>query len=89
VFLFAFMIAGHDRMAAAVSTQTAATIIHGIYWVLPKSYELLRSTFGLVSGGEIVGRFGSINTLAVYGSSFLFGALSLGLASWLFSRKDF
>jgi ABC-type transport system involved in multi-copper enzyme maturation permease subunit len=89
VFFFASMLAAHERIAAAVSTETAAKIVHGLYWALPKTSELFRATVGLVSGGQGIGRFGQINALAVYGSSFLFGALSLGFAAWLFSRKDF
>ena len=73
----------------SVATETAATIVQGLYWVLPKTSELFRATVGLVSGVEVVGRFGQINVLAVYGSSLAFGALALGLAAWLFSRKDF
>lgn len=89
VFFFASMLVAHEKIAAAVSTETAAKLVHGLYWVLPKTSELFRATVGLVSGGEVVGRFGQINAVAVYGSSFLFGAASLGLAAWLFSRKDF
>ena len=89
VFFFASMLAAHEKIAAAVSTETAAKLVHGLYWVLPKTSELFRATVGLVSGGAGIGRFGQINALAVYGSSFLFGAASLGLAAWLFSRKDF
>ncbi|MGH9398979.1 MAG: ABC transporter permease [Thermoanaerobaculia bacterium] len=89
IFFFASMLAAHDKIAAAVSTETAARIVHGLYWVLPKTSELFRATVGLVSGGAVVVGFGQINVLAVYGSSFAFGALSLGFAAWLFSRKDF
>jgi ABC-type transport system involved in multi-copper enzyme maturation permease subunit len=88
VLFFGSMLAAHDQMAAAVSTEVAARIIQGLYWTLPKTAELFRATVGLVSAGQI-GRFGQINSPAVFGSSFLFGALSLGLATWLFSRKDF
>ena len=89
VFFFASMLAAHDRIAAAVSSETSARIVQGLYWVLPKTSELFRSTVGLVSGGELVGRFGQINMPAVFGSSLAFGVASLALASWLFSRKDF
>ena len=89
VFFFASMLAAHEKIAAAVSTETAARIVNGLYWTLPKTAELFRATVGLVSGGQDIGRFGQINALAVYGSSFLFGTVSLGLAAWLFSRKDF
>jgi len=89
VFFFASLLAAHDRIAAAVSSETSARIVQGLYWVLPKTAELFRATVGLVSGGDVVGRFGQINAAAVYGSSLAFGVLSLALASWLFSRKDF
>jgi ABC-type transport system involved in multi-copper enzyme maturation permease subunit len=89
VFFFGSMLAAHDRIAAAVSSETSARIVQGLYWVLPKTAELFRSTVGLVSGGELVGRFGQINTPAVFGSTLAFGIASLALASWLFARKDF
>jgi len=89
VFFFASMLAAHEKIAAAVSTETAARLVNGLYWALPKTAELFRATVGLVSGGQNIGRFGEINALAVYGSSFLFGTVSLVLAAWLFSRKDF
>jgi ABC-2 type transport system permease protein len=89
VFFFGSMLAAHDRLAAAVSSETSARIVQGLYWVLPKTAELFRATVGLVSGGELGGRFGQINQPAVFGSSLAFGVASLALASWLFSRKDF
>jgi ABC-2 type transport system permease protein len=89
VFFFGSMLAAHDRIAAAVSSETSARIVQGLYWILPKTAELFRATVGLVSGGDLVGRFGQINTPAVIGSSLAFGLASLALASWLFSRKDF
>jgi ABC-2 type transport system permease protein len=89
VFFFASMLVAHDRIAAAVSSETSARIVQGLYWILPKTAELFRATVGLVSGGQVVGRFGQINAAAVYGSSLAFGVASLALASWLFSRKDF
>jgi ABC-type transport system involved in multi-copper enzyme maturation permease subunit len=88
IFFFASMLAAHNRIAAAVSSELSAKIIHGLYWALPKTSELFRATVGFVSG-EVVGRFGQIDPVAVYGSSLLFGLVSLGLASWIFSRKDF
>jgi ABC-type transport system involved in multi-copper enzyme maturation permease subunit len=89
IFLFAAVLAGHDRIAAAVSSEWSAQTIHALYWIFPKTAELLRSTVALVSGGQTLQPFGQIDTLAVYGSTALFGIAALGLAAWRFSRKDF
>jgi hypothetical protein len=44
----------------------------------------------LVSGGEAFQRaVGQVDHFAVYASTGLFGLASLGLAAWIFSRKDF
>src|ERR1700693_584678 len=40
VFFFASMLAAHEKIAAAVSTETAARIVNGLYWTLPKTAEL-------------------------------------------------
>ncbi|MDQ5873503.1 MAG: hypothetical protein M3547_15005, partial [Acidobacteriota bacterium] len=66
-----------------------ADIIRGLYWIFPKTAELGRATVGLVSGGEAFGDLGRIDFFAVFGSTALFGLLSLALAARLFARKDF
>ena len=43
----------------------------------------------LVAGDEAPAQLAIVNPFAIYGSTALFGVASLGLASWLFSRKDF
>ncbi len=89
VFFIAAILAAHDRISAAVSTELAARIVDGLYWVLPKTAELGQATVALVAGAEAPDRLANINHFAIYGSTALFGAAALGLASWLFSRKDF
>lgn len=89
VFFFAAILVAHDKFSAAVSTETAAKVIDGLYWVLPKTAELGQATVALVAGAEAPGPLANINHLAVFGSTALFGAAALSLASWLFSRKDF
>jgi ABC-type transport system involved in multi-copper enzyme maturation permease subunit len=92
VFFFAALLSGHEKISAAVSSETSANIIQGLYWIFPKTAELGRATVGLVSGGEIREAFfdlGGIDVLAVFGTTALFGILSLALASRLFARKDF
>ena len=89
VFFFSAILVTHDKISAAVSTETAARIVDGLYWILPKTAELGQATIALVAGAQAPERLANVAHFAVFGSTALFGAASLGLASWLFSRKDF
>jgi ABC-2 type transport system permease protein len=89
VFFFAAILSAHDRISAAVSTEFAARVVDGLYWIFPKTAQLGQATVALVAGREAPERLADFNHLAVYGSTALFGVAALGLASWLFSRKDF
>jgi ABC-type transport system involved in multi-copper enzyme maturation permease subunit len=89
VFFFAALLSTHNRLAAMVSTELAARIVNGLYWVLPKTFELGQATVAMVGGQEAPARLADINYLAIYGSTAVFAVASLALASWLFSRKDF
>jgi len=89
IFLFAALLSAREKIAAAVSSEWSAGLIRALYWIFPKTAELGRATVALVSGGETFQRFGSIDKLAVFGSTGLFGLVALGLAAWRFSRKDF
>jgi len=88
IFFFSAILVAHEKIAAAVSSEWAARIIHGLYWVLPKTAELGRAAVAQVAGGTLRG-VGSFDLLGVYGSTALFGLSALALACWLFSRKDF
>ncbi len=89
VFFFAAVLSAHNRIAAAVSTEFSARIVHGLYWALPKTAELGQATVALVAGREAPERLADFNALAVFGSTAVFAVAALGLASWVFSRKDF
>jgi ABC-2 type transport system permease protein len=89
VFFFSAILATHNRIAAAVSTELAAKIVHGLYWVFPKTAELGQATVAFVAGKAAPAPLADFNGLAIYGSTALFAVASLGIASWLFSRKDF
>jgi ABC-2 type transport system permease protein len=86
-FFFAVLLSAHDRIAAAVSTEFSANVIHVLYWIFPKTAELGRATVSLVSGG--MQGVGPSAPFAVYASTAVFGLISLVLAAWRFSRKDF
>jgi ABC-2 type transport system permease protein len=89
IFFFAALLSAREKIAAAVSSEWSAGLIQALYWIFPKTAELGRATVALVSGGETFQRLGQIDTLAVFGSTGLFGLAALGLAAWRFSRKDF
>jgi ABC-2 type transport system permease protein len=89
IFFLAAILVARDRIAAAVSTELAARVVKGLYWVLPKTAELGQATVALVAGHEAPERLSNFNHFGVYGSTALFGAAALALSAWLFSRKDF
>ena len=89
VFFLAAILALHDRIAAAVSTEFAAKTVQTLYWIFPKTAELGQATVALVAGAAAPERLANLDHFAVYGSTALFGVAALSLASWLFSRKDF
>ena len=89
LFFLGAILAAHDRIAAAVSTETSARIVQGLYWIFPKTAELGQAAVALVAGREAPDRLASFNALGVFGSTAAFAAAALALASWLFSRKDF
>ena len=89
IFFLAAILVARDRIAAAVSTELAARVVKGLYWVLPKTAELGQATVALVAGHEAPERLSNFNHFGVYSSTALFGAAALALSAWLFSRKDF
>jgi ABC-type transport system involved in multi-copper enzyme maturation permease subunit len=89
VFFLSAILVARERIAAAVSTETAANIVKGLYWILPKTAEIGQATVALVAGKEAPERLADVHYLSVYGSTAAFGAAALALASWLFYRKDF
>lgn len=89
MFFVAAILAAHEKIAAAVSTETAARIVKGLYWILPKTAEFGQATIALVAGPDAPERFADIRYFAVYGSTAAFAAAALALSAWIFSRKDF
>jgi hypothetical protein len=89
LFFLSVLLAAHDKIAAAMSSELAARLMHGLYWVFPKTAELGRATVFLVAGRGTFRGVADMNLAAIYGSTALFGLATLALACWLFSRKDF
>jgi ABC-type transport system involved in multi-copper enzyme maturation permease subunit len=89
VFFFAAILAAHQKISAAMSKEWAAKLVDGLYWIFPKTAELGRATVAHVAGNQTLPGVGNMNLAAVYGSTAIFGAVTLTLACWLFTRKDF
>ena len=89
MFFLAAILFAREKIAAAVSTETVAAIVKGLYWILPKTAELGQATVALVAGPDAPERIADVHFLPVYGSTAIFGIAALTLSAWLFARKDF
>ena len=89
VFFLAAILAAHNKIAAAMSSEWSAKLVDALYWIFPKTAELGRATVASVGGSHVLRGAAPANLFAVYGSTAMFGLAALALACWLFSRKDF
>lgn len=89
MFFISALLAAHDKIAAALSSDWSAGLIHTLYWILPKTSELGTAIVSFVSAGEAPARLTENLSAMTYVSTGLFGIGSLLLASWLFHRKEF
>jgi ABC-type transport system involved in multi-copper enzyme maturation permease subunit len=89
VFFFGLMLAAHDKFAAAVSKQWQANTIETLYWVFPKTAELLTAVVAFVGGDQLPERILRTLSPAPFLTTAAFGVGCLILASWLFTRKEF
>lgn len=91
LFLFGWMMVGHDRFAAAVSKEWQAWTIETMYWIFPKTAELGMAVSAFVGGADLQLPEQMLNALtpAPFLTSAAFGLVCLVLASWLFTKKEF
>jgi ABC-type transport system involved in multi-copper enzyme maturation permease subunit len=89
IFFFGLMLAAHDKFAAAVSKQWQANVIETLYWVFPKTAELLTSVVAFVGGEQVPERIMRTLSPAPFLTTAAFGVGCLILASFLFTRKEF
>jgi ABC-2 type transport system permease protein len=89
IFFFGLALAGHEQYAAAVSKEWQAALINGLYWVMPKTSDLFQAVFAYVGGQDIAGSMVKHLSPAPFLTTAAFGLVSLTLASWLFTRKEF
>jgi ABC-type transport system involved in multi-copper enzyme maturation permease subunit len=82
LYVLAMPLAAHDHIAAAMDSRFWARVIHGIYWVLPKTAELGRDVVQLVAGTGAPAPAAVLSTLA-------FGCACLGIAVFRFEKISF
>jgi len=82
IYVVSLPLVAHDKIAAAMDSRVAASIVQGLYWVLPKSAELGRDMIQLVLGKGTPSLVAILTTLG-------FGAACLALAIVLFNRKNY
>lgn len=82
LYVMAMPLAAHDRIAAAMDSLFWARVVHGLYWVLPKTAELGRDVVHLVLGTGTPAPAAVLSTLA-------FGSACLGIAVFRFAKISF
>ena len=89
IFFVSSVLAAHEKIEAALSSEWTAGLVKTLYWVLPKTAQLGQAIVTLVSDGRGFRHAAAIEPFTVYGTTAIFAVAMLALASWLFSRKDF
>lgn len=89
VFFFSAVLAAHEKIEAAMSSEMNANIVRALYWIFPKTSEMGRAVIAFVSGGLAPERLSQGITAISFVSTALFGLGCLSLASLLFRRKEF
>jgi ABC-2 type transport system permease protein len=89
VFFFSALLAGHERIAAAVSKEWQANVVNALYWIFPKTAEMGQAVVAFVSAGRAPERLQQSLTVLPFATTAAFAVACLGLASFLFRRKDF
>jgi ABC-2 type transport system permease protein len=89
MFFFSVMLIGHERIEAALSKEWQVALIKTLYWIIPKTAEIGGAVVGYVSGNALSERMAAMLSPTPFISTAIFGLVSLGLACWVFQRKEF
>jgi ABC-2 type transport system permease protein len=82
LYMVSLPLAAHDHIAAAMDSRFWANVVHGLYWVLPKTAEIGRDLTAYVLGR-------TTPTLMPLATTAAFGAVCLAAAVVIFNRKSF
>lgn len=82
LYMVSLPLAAHDHIAAAMDSRFWANVVHGLYWVLPKTAEVGRDLTAYVLGRTTPALLPLATTAA-------FGLVCLAAAVVTFNRKNF
>jgi ABC-type transport system involved in multi-copper enzyme maturation permease subunit len=82
LYMVSMPLAAHDQIAAAMDSRFWANVVHGLYWILPKTAEVGRDLTAYVLGR-------TTPTLLPLATTAAFGAVCLAAAVVTFNRKNF
>jgi ABC-2 type transport system permease protein len=82
LYVLSMPLAAHERIEAAMDSRFWASVVRGLYWILPKTSEIGRDMVQTVLGR------GS-PTVILLATTAAFGAACLAIAVLLFQRKSF
>ena len=82
LYMVSMPLAAHDHIAAAMDSRFWANVVHGLYWVLPKTAEVGRDLTAYVLGRTAPTLMPLVTTAA-------FSTVCLATAVVIFNRKSF
>lgn len=82
LYMISVPLAAHDNIAAAMDSRLTANLVHGLYWLLPKTAEVGRDLTRYVLGK-------GTPTLLPLATTAAFGVACLAAAVVIFNRKNF
>jgi ABC-2 type transport system permease protein len=89
IAIFSAMLFGHDKFSAMVEKEWQAWLIDGMYWVLPKTSDLMLAVMGYVGTDVVPDEMMKSLTPAPFLTTAAFGIVCLALATWRFTKKEF
>jgi ABC-type transport system involved in multi-copper enzyme maturation permease subunit len=89
IFFLSLILVVHEQIEAAMSSTFWASVVHGLYWIVPKMSELGQAVVALVFGTDAPDQLTNALNPAIFISTGAFGLACLVLSSWLFQRKEF
>ena len=89
VAIFSAMLVSHDKLSALVEKEWQAFLIDGLYWILPKTSDLMLAVMGYVGTDVVPDQMMKSLTPAPFLTTAAFGIVCLALATWRFTKKEF
>jgi len=83
-----FLFVAHGRLDAVLSHEWLVAFVNGMYWVVPKAWELGGSVAAYVTGPLSHMKIPAPG-LSAFVSTGIFGLVCLSLAIWRFQKKEF